>query len=83
MRSIHAVFEQLFTDRESLTKATGWERKDVDTIDDYARSSVSYNFPTRAQCRAVMPENFINVSFVTVQNYKLAERYPLIAADRC
>jgi SAM-dependent methyltransferase len=82
VQTTHRVFEQNFPDRGHLAAATGWERKEIDTIDIYATSPVSYTFPTRRQCEAIVPAEFVNARFVSAPNYELAERYPLLVAER-
>jgi hypothetical protein len=79
--AIHAVFEQIFSDRDSLAKATGWSRADIDEIDAYAEQDIFLNFPTRAEVLAVLPKSFFSPRFETSGTYELAERCPILVAD--
>lgn len=76
------VFERNFPDRDRLAAVTGWDRREIDTIDVYRASTVSYSFPTRRQYEAIVPAAFSQVRFVEPKGYDLAQRYPLLVIDR-
>ena len=80
--TIHDVFETRLADRRHLAEVTGWNRDEIDTIDVYRSSAQVYSFPTRSQCLAAIPPEFRNARFVTAGTYELAERCPLLVADR-
>lgn len=82
VQAVHQAFEASFADRDRLAAATGWDRQEIDSIDVYRDSAVSYSFPTRRQCEAMFPKEFVNVRFVALPNYEMAERYPLVVADK-
>ena len=82
VRSIHAAFNANFPDRDRLADATGWSRAEIDKIDLYEPSSDIYSFPTRQQCLSVIPSDFVNMRFVPVGTYELAERCPLLVMEK-
>ncbi len=81
VQRIFDVFEQLFPNRTSLAKATGWPAEDIDTIDVYRGSSEAYSFPTFEQLRTAIPDSFSEPRLVPVGSYELAERCPLLILD--
>jgi SAM-dependent methyltransferase len=82
VRAIHAAFSAHCSDRDRLSEISGWTRSEIDKIDLYESSSELYNFPTRGQCVAVIPPGFVNVRFVAVGSYELAERCPLLVMEK-
>jgi len=79
---IRDTFERWFPDRAALAAETGWPRDEIDTIDSYAGSDVTYGFPTRRQILDIVPPEFVNARFVDVGGYELAERCPLLVLER-
>jgi SAM-dependent methyltransferase len=78
--AIRDAFDTLFADRDGLVRATGWRRDQVDTIDFYEGSAVSYSFPTQDQLLAAVAPAFSAVRLVPSGAYDLAERCPLLVA---
>lgn len=78
---IRDAFDRKFPARADIAKATGWDPKDIDTIDVYEGSSEVYSFPTFAQFCSVIPDTFTNVHQVPSGTYELAERCPLVVMD--
>ena len=70
-------FQRLFPDRMALSRATGWEMRDIDSIDVYRGSTEVYSFPTRAQLFDAIPPDFER-TLKRVGSYELAERCPLL-----
>ena len=76
------AFDAMFADRDLLARATGWERGDIDTIDAYRGSAEIYSFPTRDQFLAIVPGIFAGARFAAAGAYELAERCPILVADK-
>lgn len=82
VESILMTFNEMFGDREKITRAAGWDREHVDTVDFYNGSSVRYSFPTRSQLLSVIPTAFSNMCFVSSGTYELADRCPLLVMEK-
>lgn len=80
--AIHAAFSRAFPARGRLASLSGWARADIDTIDAYAESPVSYSFPNATELLATIPASFDRVAFVPSGTYALAERCPLLVLER-
>lgn len=76
--AIHAAFELLAPRRSDFADLAGWALADVDTIDVYRGSGLSYSFPTLEQLRLALPGNCEEVA-LRHGGYELAERCPVIA----
>ena len=76
--SILAAFEEIFPDRDELAQARGWSRQEIDTIDVYRDSPLTYLFPNRAEHRAWLPPEATEVQFVDCGGYPLAECCPIL-----
>lgn len=78
---IHEVFEANFPSRSQLSKATGWPKEQIDTIDAYKGSPTQYTFPTlsalREQCQP-----WFDVIDVAYGTYELADRCPTLTLVR-
>ncbi|MEO6609790.1 MAG: hypothetical protein ABIN69_15115 [Aestuariivirga sp.] len=70
-------FQQLFPDRDRMSRVTGWTLHDIDSIDVYRGSSEIYNFPTRAQLLDAIPVRWSR-ELKPIDGYELAERCPLL-----
>ena len=81
VKLLHEIFTREFPDRESLARATGWPREDIDGIDAYAGNDAVYSFPTRRQTLAAIPAHFSRPHFIDSGTYELAERCPILIAD--
>jgi SAM-dependent methyltransferase len=82
VQSIHAAFNAHCPDRDRLSDISGWTRSEIDKIDLYESSPELYNFPTRRQCLAIIPPGFVNLRFIAVGSYELAERCPLLLMEK-
>ena len=80
--AILTTFNALFGDRDGLVRATGWSRPQIDTIDHYRGSTAIFSFPKRDQVLALAASVFVNVRLVPVGAYPMAERCPLLVADK-
>ncbi len=78
---IHTAFEELFPDRTTLSRATGWSLENIAEIDAYRNSSTIYHFPTRQEILAAWPKAFARLQFIPSGTYELAERCPILVAD--
>ncbi len=81
VRSIRDTFMRLFPDRDELSRATGWTRADIDTIDVYDGSAEVYAFPTRRQFLEAARGIFAPGRLVEAGAYPLAERCPLLVLE--
>jgi SAM-dependent methyltransferase len=80
--AIFNTFDLLFKDRDELTRATGWSRGQIDTIDFYRGSTEALNFPPRDRLLSVISTIFTDSRFVSSGTYELAERSPLLVAQK-
>jgi hypothetical protein len=80
--TIFRTFTSLFDDRDELARATGWDRRHIDTIDFYNGSSAAFHYTTEKQLLSVMSQIFQHPHFVASGTYELAERSPLLVAER-
>jgi SAM-dependent methyltransferase len=78
--AILEAFSGMFPDRDELADKTGWPRDQIDTIDFYRQSDVSFHFPTRDVMAAAISAVFPDVDFVSSGRYEFAERAPLLVA---
>lgn len=78
---IHQTFQRAFPDRTALSAATGWSLDDIEEIDAYDGKPMVYQFPTRRELLAHLPEIFANPRLVASGDYELAERCPILVAD--
>jgi hypothetical protein len=53
LAKMHEVFDALVSDRDELSRATGWPRADIDRIDVDRDSKVRFTFPTLARLEAL------------------------------
>jgi len=75
------TFEAQFPDRQQLAKVTGWDRKDIDTLDLYRDSIALYSYPPLARLRQTFAREFVEAEVVH-GHYELAERCPLLVLER-
>lgn len=80
--TIHDAFERLFPDRNALAEATGWDRETIDVIDAYRDSDLVFSFLNRRDLLDIVAEGFDDPRFVSSGDYPMAERYPLLVAER-
>jgi SAM-dependent methyltransferase len=79
---IHEAFERLFPDRPALARATGWSLAQIAEIDAYRNSPARFSFPTAERMLGALPPEFVEGRFVAAGDYELAERCPLLTAER-
>ena len=75
---IRAAFEARCPDRDALSRATGWSREAIDTIDLYDGSSLAYSFPSRAEFRRLLPAGIEGTEFIACGAYDLAACCPVL-----
>ncbi len=79
---IRDAFHALFPDQPALAAATGWGADEIDTIEVYKDSVVSFSFPRLSELLAVVPAGFGAARSLAVGSYEMAERCPLVVMDR-
>lgn len=79
---IRDAFHALFPDQTQLVAATGWTADEIDTIEVYKDSVVSFSFPRLSELLAVVPTGFRHVQTLLAGSYELAERCPIVVLDR-
>ena len=82
VKAIHEAFERAFPNREALLAATGWSIASINVIDAYRNSDLVYSFVTRTDLLETLTDAFANPRFVPSGVYPMAERYPLLVAER-
>jgi hypothetical protein len=80
--AVWEAFQQAFPDREALAAATGWDPATIDRIDAYRGSDLVYSFLNRRDLLGTLAGTFENPRFVSSGAYPMAERYPLLVAER-
>jgi len=80
--AIYKTFCATFRNRDALALQTRWPRNEIDTIDAYCESSEVYSFPTFAEIKDALPQEFSAPERVVAGSYELAERCPLIVIRR-
>jgi SAM-dependent methyltransferase len=75
------MFEELFPDREHLSRASGWSVQAIAEIDAYRGSEYVHCYPSRSQLMALVPGWMAGARFVETLGYPLAERCPLLVLD--
>lgn len=78
---IFEAFNSLFDDREELARTTRWSREQIDTIDYYRDSSVTFAFPARDWLLSVVSRICPGARLVSSGDYELSRRCPLLVAD--
>jgi SAM-dependent methyltransferase len=76
------AFNSLFGDRQELARTTGWRREQIDTIDFYKDSTVSFTLPKKDQLLSVVSEVCRNARLAPSGTYEMSELCPLLVADR-
>src|SRR5262245_1029415 len=79
--NILTAFNSLFGNRLDLVRATGWSREQIDTIDFYKDSNVSFTFAKRDQLLSVVSKVCPNARLVPSGTYEMSEHCPLLLAD--
>ena len=79
---IRDAFDAECPDRERLSREAGWPVEDIATIDLYEHSPDVYCFPTERELAAAIPAGFGPVGFHAIGTYALAERCPILVAER-
>ncbi len=79
---IRDAFHELFPDQGALMAVTGWTPEEIDTIEVYKDSAVSFSFPTLSELRRVIPASLGSVRVLPSGSYEMAERCPIVVVDR-
>jgi hypothetical protein len=77
-----ALFRDLCTDRDQLSATTGWTRDAIDTIDLYLDGKNTIAFCDREEYLSTLPEYAVDVQFVNMTDYDLAENCPIMSWRR-
>ncbi len=78
---IHEMFETHFPSRRDLSRATGWPKDQIDTIDAYRASPTHYTFPTLGMLREKC-QLWFDIVAEDFGTYELAERCPTLTLVR-
>jgi SAM-dependent methyltransferase len=78
---IPTIFDSRFPDRDKLAAVTGWDRREIDTIDVYGKSNATYAFPTKRQLVSTIPEAFRSPHFEPVPNHPMGSQWPILVMD--
>jgi SAM-dependent methyltransferase len=76
------AFNSLFGNRQDLVRATGWNRKQIDTVDFYKDSEVVYTFAKQDQLLAAVSKVCPDPRLITSGNYEMSEHCPLLLVNR-
>lgn len=79
---IRDAFHALFPDQARLKAATGWTDDEIDTIEVYKDSVVSFSFPRLSELLAVVPARLRHRGTVAAGSYEMAERCPVVVMER-
>ena len=82
VQDILKLFNNLFPDREKLSKEKKWDLNSINTIDIYAKSQDSYMFPNREEFLSVLPSDINNLRFENIGTYDLASHCPIMSFSR-
>jgi hypothetical protein len=80
--AIAEAFDRAFPDRAALARAAGWSLDEIAEIDAYRGSSLVYGFPTRWELLGRLRPGFAGARLVAAGRYELAERCPILVAER-
>lgn len=80
--TLPALLAERLPDRDELAAQTGWDRREIDTIDVYRASDATYCFPTRTELASVLPPAFTQLRFVPVANHPFGDEWPVVVLDR-
>ena len=78
---IRAAFDRLFPDRDRLARASGWELRTLNAIDNYKDLATRFNFPTLTAMRAAVAPGF-ELAEVCHGHYELAGQCPTLLFQR-
>jgi SAM-dependent methyltransferase len=79
---IRDAFHALFPDQAALMAATGWAVDEIDTIEVYKDSVVSFSFPRLSELLAIVPAGFRHLRVLSAGSYELVERCPIVVMER-
>jgi SAM-dependent methyltransferase len=79
---IHQTFTEQLPDPGALLRATGWSSEDLAEMEAYRGQEVVLCFPTRPALLAALAPAFVNARFVPSGRYALAERCPILIANK-
>ena len=72
------MFNELCSDRHSLSEITGWDIRSIDTIDLY-KEMKDMLFPTKEEWLSTVPEDAVDVGMTYVYGYDLCELCPILS----
>lgn len=78
---IALAFDEVVPDRAALATRPGWSRAQLDSVDVYRGSALTYSFPTLAEVRAALAPA-LGVETIHTPTYELGERCPMLALRR-
>ena len=81
-KSRFALFNELCKDRDQLAANTGWTRDAIDTIDLYLDGKNTIAFCDREEYLSTIPEHAVDIQFVNMTDYDLAENCPIMSWRR-
>lgn len=76
------LFNELCSDRDQLAATTGWSRDSIDTMDLYIDGKNTIAFCNREEYLSTIPENAVDIQFITMTDYDLAENCPIMSWRR-
>ena len=76
------LFNEICPDRDALCAATGWSRDAVDTMDLYIDGEYSVAFCSREELLSTIPKDAVDIQFVNMTDYDLAENCPIMSWKR-
>lgn len=82
MGEVFDAFDGMFPDRDALAKATGWPQAEIETVTFLKGSRSISSFPTREQLLSAASTIFSRTRLVPAGGYELAERCPLLVAEK-
>ena len=78
----YALFNELCSDRDSLSATTGWTRDSIDTIDLYLDGTTTVAFCDREEYLSTVPADAVDIQFTYMTDYDLAEHCPIMSWRR-
>ena len=79
LTNILKLFNQLFPDREVVSKNTGWSINDINTIDLYKDTDWEVIVMNKKEWLETIPKDANNVKFTYQDDYDLAELCPVLS----
>jgi SAM-dependent methyltransferase len=80
--AIFDAFNAMFPDRDGLVRATGWNREQIEAINQYSGATSVLSFPPRNVLAQAATTSFADVHYVESGTYEMAELCPLLVMRR-